>query len=264
VTLRRCLALAALLLPGCLTTAEETTLSADGTGRVRQTFTLDVEARDRLLAEALSLARPGGLDPDAAAPFARPTAPGWIRHAARGVQGYRLEKVEERVEEGREVVTVEASFTTLAAAAEAGAFLGASVRLEKTPAGEWRLSVREGMSRLLSETGGEVGGTEAAEAFAAIPSLSGWSVRRAFTLPSDVLAASEGVEVSGRRVSWTVTSEDLLQHRDHAVTFQASEDLALEPFRHEPDLDALVLRHLEAPPSEALERALPPASASDD
>ena len=130
-------AIAVLGLGGCLQTEETVRLLPSGAGSIGQTWTLDTADRDRLVRAAIRHVT-GAVDlPEI--PAADPLARKWFSLQARGVDGYRIRRLEEGVSETAQSVQLEASFTNLEAAARAGAFWLSGMRLENRK-GRWRFT----------------------------------------------------------------------------------------------------------------------------
>lgn len=245
----RVLRLASLLLPlavcGCLEVKDQVKIAADGSGTIRQSFAVDVAKADelvQLLKEILST-------PDVPTPD--PIAPAWIRKAAEGVEGYTLEKVDVQTTEKEKRTTVEGKFTSLEAAAKAGAFFSSRVTLEKTEAGPWKLTLHDGPPK--GSSGGAPGGMDFATILTMVEDqVKGLSLTRTFTLPSKVLETNGTKSEDGLSVSATVDYKKLSEGKDIELTivFEAAEGLKLTPFKFSPSMDMIMRRAMEAPPSE--------------
>lgn len=248
---RLVLLLLALLCAGCYETKETIRLAADGTGRVLQVTRLDPATQDAALRAFLALY--GKVFPDGESPVADPTGERWVRHLASRTSGYAVTLLETRVEDGRRRTTTSGRFDGLRAAAKAGVFPGAAVRLERKGARGWRLSFRHGWGLVGDRSRREIGGRKV-DVLAAkvVPALAGWSIERAVVFPSRVLETNGDLDVDGVTVRWRLTIEDLAARSEveQWALFEERDDLELKPFRVGPDPKTLVRRLLGRPPAE--------------
>jgi hypothetical protein len=225
-------------------------IGADGRGSVVQTHRLDLRARDALLREALRLI--GGEDEPPAPPFADPVAPAWIRSLAARTEGYLITKAVASTTDGVRNANVEATFDTLEAAAEGGAFIGASVHLDRIDETSWKLTLVEALPALVEENDGRIGGADARIVLDALaPLLEGFRSSRTFTLPGRILACNGRVHDDGRTVTFTLDLACLQAEAPVSffATFEHDEAFDLEPFRFHADPERIVERLLEEPPA---------------
>ena len=260
----RLLALAALGLglTACLDVKDEMRIAADGSGTLKTTYVVDLKQGAALM-EMVKMFFP--TDEAGAAPNAVPdvVAPGWLREAARGVEGYTLEKADSVTKDDKRTTTVQAKFTSLAAAAKAEAFLMSTVALEKTPAGAWKLSFKAGLPTDMGGGGG--GGMPPMSAKDILEmleeQLSGMRVEESITVPTKILETNGTKSEDGKTVTFVVDFAKLKEGKDIelTVTFEAAEGLKLEPFRHRPSFESLARRIMEPVPGDPVQ---PPAPAA--
>ena len=243
------LALLAFLLSGCLESEEAFVLEADGSGTVHQSYTVDLRARLELAQLAAVLY--GGSLAAEDLPFANPVAPRWIEALARRTPGYELKSAKETEKDGKRTSVVEARFESLEAAAQGGAFFASAVSLEAVDDTTWKLTLRDAWKGVSTRRADELGGYDVAALVKGFKSqLEGLVLRRTFRLPTRVLSTNGELDEAGTRVTWSVDYAALSEGKDLVltITFQNEEGLRLKPFRYKPDLRALMVRCLEAPP----------------
>lgn len=243
------LGLLPLLLAGCLETKETIRLAPDGSGRVLQVTRVDLAKQEASLRAWLALY---GKDlGEGEPPGADPLAEAWFRHGARRAPGYRLTLLETRTEKGVRRTTVSGRFGTLRAAAEAGLFPGAAMRLERKGSGGWRLGFRHGWGLVGDTSRGELAGRKVSALVARLAeAFDGWSLDRVVVFPSRVLETNGTVDADGVTVRWRLTIRDLFgaSEIEQWARFEDRDDLKLVPFRVAPDPEALVRRLLGRPP----------------
>jgi hypothetical protein len=248
------LVVAAGLLGGCHEQATTVELGLDGKGTFTQTVTLHVRERDALLRRLAVLH--GAEEPPEVLPFADPFHPRWVRTRARGVRGVALRRVvRDRTDDGPST-QVEATFTSLEAAARADLFHPAGVRLERlVPEGggdpTWRLTLTDPWADPASKEDGTLGGRPFAKVLeTARPSLGALELVRVLRLPTRVLDTTGELGEDGRTVTWRVTAADLEARKNLrlVVVFEGAAGMQLATFRHRPDPEAVMKRALEAPP----------------
>jgi hypothetical protein len=181
------LALVAAILPlaGCLEARDQITLAADGSGTLRQTYVTDLKQAANLL-EVLKMFM-GPTDMDAAS-APDPLAPAWVKEAAKDVDGYTVTKAETTTKDDKRTTTVEAKFTSLAAAAKATAFFTSTVTLEKTEMGSWKLTFKDAIAMPKEAQQGPMAGLDVGTLLGMLEDqLKTLSIRRSITLPTTII-----------------------------------------------------------------------------
>ncbi len=257
---RRLLALLpGLLLCGCLESQDRIALRADGSGTLTSRFVVDRARTDELVEQAFAFAQMS--DPSLASQprpevTGDPLHPAWFRAAAAATEGYEVTSAEQSEAEGRRTTTVEARFTTLAAAARGQAFYAASVTLERIeksdecPKGGWRL-VFDDLAPLTGMLPPDLTQADLRQMLGMLqPQLGGFVVERSLTLPTPILKTNGERGADGRSVRWRVDFDRLVGTEPLAmeVEFEAAEGLTLEPFRHAPRRQDLWQRVTRPPP----------------
>ncbi len=251
------LAFCALLTTGCLTHKDHVTLKADGSGTFVAVYMVDMAKGKELINTAMTLFGGGGgggeMPSAEEMALVNPYAPVWFREAGKGVDGYSVTGATEVATETTRANVMSASFTSLEAAAKGGAFFAASVTLskvdksERLPNGAWKLVFREALAG-----GGEaLGGMDPAQMLPMFEAqLSGFSVKRAVTLPCAILETNGKASADKMTVEWTVNYDKILEGKDLEMTvvFEAKEEVKLKPFKFSPDIMALVPRFTQPPP----------------
>ncbi len=251
------LVLSALVLPGCLQREERVTLEPDGSGVVRVTATFEPAALAAL--ERRVLARLGTAEAPEPAVGVQPIACGWVRAQARGVEGLTLVSCEERREEdGRLVVTSEARFLTLEAAARGGLFHAAEVAFERRPKKRWRFTLREVWATSGPGADDAFGGVPAAQLRPTFePDLAALRHELVITFPVPVTSTNAELSADRRTVTYRARGDEAAP-RGLEVELELSEEQTWPTFRHRPDLAALT-RRLVLPAPEVTPPAPPPA-----
>mgnify|MGYP001826743862 CR=1 FL=1 len=243
------LATLALLLSGCLRSEEEFVLKADGSGTLRQAYSVDLKARLEL-AQMAAVLYGGSLDPKDL-PFANPVAPEWLEALAERTPGYRIQKAKQTETKAKRTTVVEAAFDDLEAAADAGAFFTSAVTLEAQGEDAWKLTLRDAWKDASGRTPRDLGGQNVKALLKTFEAqLGGLVFERTITVPTQVIATNGDLDDLGTKVTWKVDYVRLLEGNDLVltITFRNTDDLDLKPFRHEPRMKALMVRCLEAPP----------------
>lgn len=242
----------ALLLTGCLYSEEEFVLKANGSGTIRQSYTVDLKARLEL-AQMAAVLYGGSLDPKDI-PFANPVAPKWIEALARRTPGYTIKKATESETKAKRATLVEASFENLEAAAQGGAFFTSSIALEAQGEDTWKLTFRDAWKAASGRTPEELGGQNIKALLKTFEGqLKGLAFKRTITVPTKVVSTNGDLDDRGFTVTWNVDYVSLLEGKDLVltITFRNEEGLDLKPFRHKPEPSALLVRCLESPPGVA-------------
>jgi|GEM_PF-5595406 len=248
---------AVLVLAGCLGRAERVSLEPDGSGVVRVTATFEPQALAAL--ERRVLARLGATDIPAPAMGVDPIACGWVWAQARGVEGLTLLSCKEQLgADGRRVVTSEARFSSLEAAARGGLFHAAEVAFERRPKKLWRFTLREAWSTSGPGADDAFGGVPAAQLRPAFePDLAALGHELVITFPVAVTSTSAELSADRRTVTYRARGDEAAP-RGLEVELELSEEQAWPTFRHRPDLAALT-RRLVLPAPEVKPSAPPPA-----
>lgn len=246
-----------LALTGCLGRAERVSLEPDGSGFVRVTATFEPQALAAL--ERRVLARLGAVEVPAPAVGVNPIACGWVRAQARGVEGLTLVSCEERREaDGRLVVTSEARFSSLEAAARGGLFQAAEVAFERRPKKRWRFTLREAWATSGPGADDAFGGVPAAQLRPTFePDLAALRHELVITFPVAVTSTNAELSADRRTVTYRARGDEAAP-RGLEVELELSEEQAWPTFRHRPDLAALT-RRLVLPAPEVKPPAPPPA-----
>jgi hypothetical protein len=247
--------LALLVLPGCLRIRETIVLAADGSGTLRWEHEFDLGALRALVVRArAALGLPPG-EGDLASGV-NPVDGAWLRALAKPVKDVTLASVETKaLPDGRLQTVAEGRFPSLQKAAEAGAFLGADVALERAPKDVWRLVVRDPWTPLGPGSSTVFGGLEATfvrERFGADLKALSRSLRVTFPVP--VRLTNGRVAEDLRTVTWSAPA-DAATPAALIVEFILPADTAWATFRRRPDLAQLTRRCLLPPP-----QSLPQAS----
>lgn len=249
---RLLLPLLALLLGGCLETKETIRLFHDGTGKLLQVTTLDLEQQDDLVKAFLALY--GKKSVEGERTLADPTAPSWLRSLARRTPGYDINLLEAEEEDGRRRMTLSGTFGELRAAARAGAFPGTAVSLERKGSKAWRLTFRQGWGLVGDVSRNEVGGRPVAKLIEHLAKgFAGWSLQRAVVFPARVLETNGELDEDGVTVKWRLTLDDLTGQAEveHWARFEEREGLELRPFQVGPRPRLLLRRLVGRPPRSA-------------
>lgn len=272
----RCIAalLMAASLPGCLESNDNVVLRKDGTGVIVSRYTVDKAKTDEFVAQVVMMAQM--MDPNMASQPAPkiegdPLHPNWFRELAKATEGYDVTKAEQTVEENRRTTTVQATFTSLEAAARGHAFYAAVVRLERIektescPTGSWRLTFDDlGAVRGMLPEGMDF--DQARQSMAMLePQLGGLAITRAITLPTKVIKTNGAKGEDGMTVNWDITFEKMLgsEPLTMEVEFEDSEGLALKPFTFAPRMSELQ-RRAATPPPGTEKKAAEEGSADDE
>lgn len=242
--------LALLALPGCLRLRETIVLAVDGSGSLRLEHEFDASALRALLGRARAALGLGeGAAPRDLDPRVNPVAPEWIRAAAKRAKDVKLGNVETKaLADGRLQTVAEASFPALEQAAEAGAFLGADVALERAPKDGWRLVVRDPWTPPGPGSSVVFGGLDATfvrERFGLDLKALSRSLR--ITFPGPIRLTNGRVAEDARTVTWSAPA-DAATPAALIVEFTLPADTAWGTFRRRPDLAALTRRCLLPPP----------------
>lgn len=249
------LALVTLSFAGCLKSKDTVQIKLDGSGTIKATFEVDQAKFKELMATAAMLFESGNVPKEPPNILHK----GWIEQDAKRAEGYKLTKYEQSVADGKQVTVIEGTFTTLHEAAKGGAFFDATVTLDKVEPGTgdegdapktpaWKLTMRPVFAGPVEALGG-MDASQLLPAFEA--QVKSLSMKRAFTLPTNVLETNGTKGEDGKSVSWSVNYDRILEGKDlsMSVVFEASEDLKLKPFKYAPDLMRLLNRVGEKPPT---------------
>ena len=245
-TILPALALLALLpcLPACLQSSDAVTLEADGTGTIKSTYVIDLK-KSRELVDTASLFMPDLVGEDALK--VNPTAPNWFRKFAGQVEGYTISKANEVTQGDVRTSTIEATFTSLAAAAKGGAFFSSKVRLDQDEEKRWVLTFKDSLADA-------EGIAEGIDLKAILPGfeaqLGTLKIVRTITLPTQIVESNGKIAEDGRTVEFTVDFARIIDGSDleMRVVFAAAEGMDLQAFSHTPNTDILIERFsTEAP-----------------
>jgi hypothetical protein len=250
-------AVAALLpLAGCLEGKQEVTVGPEGSGTIQQRFVVDKAKAAELFETVKMIFGGGAMD---ATEMPDPFAEVWWRKLAEGVDGYSLDKFTDETKEGKRTVVTEAKFTSLPAAARAGAFFFSAVTLEKEEGGGWRLAFRDNLAAARQAAGESSGMDFGAVLMGFEPQLGSLSLSRTVTLPTKVVETNGKLAEDGKTVSWTVDFAKIMEAKDLelVIRFEGSDALKLTAFSHKPNAEALMQRFVEAAPK-------PPAPKKDE
>jgi len=261
---------ASLLLCACMESGDTVVLNKDGSGTVTSRYVVDQKKTDELLEQLIMMAQM--MDPNMAGkemkkPEGDPLHPNWFRDLARRTEGYDVTRAEQTQAEGRRTTTIEATFTSLEAAARGQAFYAATVSLERVekseqcPKGAWRLRFDDlGVVRGMLPPG--VDFDQARMAMQGLePQLGMLDVRRTLTLPTPILETNGTKSEDGRQVTWNVTFKSIVESQalTMEVVFEDAEGLVLTPFSFAPNLRELQRRMGAKPPEPPAEGAEKPA-----
>jgi len=278
---------AALGLTGCLQTEEQTTLNANGSGAMTQTWTLDlakVKELDELL-KMVGMSGPGA-----------PSLPGMtggvdlakiehllmseevLRQQLKDTPGVEVKRLVSETKDGRRVTNVDLAFADFAALSKGG-FLTTGVEMKKNDDGTWTLAFDGlgAMRDLMGGMGGGAGGAGGAGAPGMPPGIdmtammgmlepyfATFALQRKITLPGKVVSTNGTASEDGKSVEWKLAYKDLTAGPAvndgkgpgyMTVTFKG-DALTLTPFAYKVDQDAIRKRAEAA--KKALEAAATP------
>jgi hypothetical protein len=166
---------------------------------------------------------------------------------------------------------IEATFDSLAAAAQADAFAITAITLskvaksEKLPNGAWKLVVKDAFSGLdASQTGGM-------DPSQMLPMFEGQlkkglAVTLCFTVPGKILETNGKKSEDGRTATTLITYDRVLEGKDLAlnIVFEATDDMKLKPFSSSPDIMSLANRLMGKPPAGMASKPKEGGGAADD
>jgi hypothetical protein len=274
-------AAASLGLPGCLQTEEQTTLKANGSGSMTQTWTLDV-AKTKEFDEFLKVMGMSG-------PGAR-TLPGMtgpmdlgqaerllmseevLRQQLKDTPGVEVKRLVSETKDGRRVTNVDLGFADFAALGKGG-FLTTGVELKKNDDGTWTLAFDGlgAMKELVGQLGAGGAGAPGMPAGIDVPALMGmlepffstFALQRKITLPGKIVSTNGTASEDGTSVEWKLGCKDLTAGPAvndgkgpgyMTVTFRG-EALTLTPFVYRADMETVRKR------AEAAKKAMEAAAA---
>lgn len=274
--MRRLIAFALILvvtpLAGCLKAKDHVTLNKDGSGTIVSSYEVDLTKARALLTTVAMLMGQG--DPEQIAKMKDEHLmnfehPNWFRQKAGEVEGYDVQSATQQIvpvkdddKDGpkKRVSGVEASFTSLAAAAQAQAFPIMSVSLsrveksEKLPKGAWKLVVKDMVSSI------DPAQTQGMDPAQMLPmfeeQLKTLNSTFTFTIPGKIIETNGKQAEDGCTASLKVDYDTMLSGKSVGLTivFSAAEGAKLTPFTHSPDLMALMPRLQQKPPVLAKEK----------
>ncbi len=270
--MRRFIALAVLAaaipFAGCLKSKDHVTLNKDGSGTIVSTYAVDMTKARELAAAASMLMGQGSPEEIAKMKdieLLNFEHPNWFKAAAAKTEGYSITSATQQIaskEEGKKdagttrTTRVEATFTSLAAAAQADAFAITSVTLskvektEKLPKGAWKLVVKDAFSGLdPSQTGG-MDPTQMLPMFEG-QLKKGLAITLAFTVPGTILSTNGTKADDGRTATMEITYDKVLEGKGLGLTivFETADDIKLKPFASAPDVMRLAQRLMGKPPA---------------
>ena len=292
--MRRLLAFALVLvmvpLGGCLKSKDHVTLNKDGSGTIVSTYEVDLTKARELLAAVAMLMGQG--DPETIAKMKDEHLmnfehPNWFRQTAAQVEGYEVRSATQRIvpveapakegeaKEGeakadaarKRVTQIESTFASLAAAAQAQAFPIMSVELsrveksEKLPNGAWKLVVKDAVSGIDPAQTQGMDPSQMLPMFE--PQLKNLTSSFRFTIPGKIIETNGTKDEDGCTASMSVDYNKMMEGKAVGLTivFEAAEGAALTPFKHTPDLMALMPRLQQKPP--VLEEPEKPVTTGD-
>ena len=246
-------------LAGCLKAKDHITLNKDGSGTVVSTYEVDLgKARELLSAVAMLM---GQGDPSEIAKrkdehLMNFEHPAWFRKAAGEIEGYEVQSASQKIADGKRNTSVEASFASLTAAAQAKAFPIMSVNLskveksDKLPNGAWKLVVKDAISGLDPQ---QTGGMDASQMLPMFePQMKKLSSTFKFTIPGKIVETNGTKDEDGRTAAMTIDYNKMMEGKSVALTivFTAEEGTKLKPFTYTPNLMELLPRIQQNPPVE--------------
>lgn len=230
-------------LTGCLDVESEARVAKDGGGTFTETVTVDLEA----LAKARRIFKQRtsalGAEPDALPPFRRFDPNDWVRQlrAADGIDGVTSERVDSP--EGTRRHVLRGRFTDLAAYYTAGPVDDVEAALWKIDDGKaWRLEARSLYDdEQIDPASRKTLLTFRTRLLAPFRSaLKNLRIQRVLVLPTRVRDANGIVSADKRRVTWTLTFDDIADPANlrQWVVFEHAEDLTLTAFGEPPQAEA--------------------------
>ena len=245
------IALLVLPLAGCLQTSDTVILKKDGSGSVSSTYTVELATFKELLLMGAQMGwgDPVELNERKLEDLPSVEHPAWAKEAAAKVEGYEITAATQAIEGKKRTTAIAAKFTSLQAAAKAGAFFIFNVKLSpvekstEVPNGAWKLELINTM-------------TANPQVTALLPGLQtqlkSLSTKLCITLPTKILETNGKKSDDGKSVTWSVGYDDLIDAQkvnDMSVVFEAADDLKLKAFTHRADFDSLQKRVLQKPPT---------------
>ncbi len=238
------LAAVAFSLSACLESKDDITLKKDGSGTIKSKYVVDLKKSAGLYEIVASFGLAPAEMPD---PLPNAFCKGWVEHLAGKVEGFEITKTSEKTVDKTRTNTVEAKFTTLEAAAKGGAFFTSIVELSKSDEG-WRLSLKDS---LLTRDPAELGGIDPKQMLPMMENmLDTLSIKRALSLPTEIISTNGKKGEDGKSVEWTVDYDSIVEGEEieMIVVFKDAEGLKLKPFKFTPNDTELQHRFTQDPP----------------
>ena len=261
---------------GCIQSDAKTALNADGSGTQTDTMSIDIQKIKDLMemGKAFGGGSPGGPGGGAPGGGAGPAIPDMdiekgmdaaftedeIRKQMKEIPGVEIKNVKTEKKDGKRTVMTEIAFKDFSTLGKGNQ--STAVDLVKNEDGTWTLTYDSmgGQGGALSGGGGKEGGAEGMPAgmdmSAMLPMLEPFigtlEMKRAITLPGEIVETNGVKGEDGKSVSWKFTFKDMATPAKDGKAVGAmmvrfkGDGLSLKPFSYKPDPKE-AMKKFEAP-----------------